>query len=140
MKTHRSTPIKVATSLVLGFLFIFLLHTVGEIEYRFEDASFTVHTSVWSDKTVAYEEIERIERRESFDAGQRTNGFGSSKLSAGRFRNREFGAYQLYAYSASEIVVVLHLQDGSILVLTGGDNAATEELYSRLENRACSVQ
>ena len=140
MKTHQSTPITVATSLLLGLLVIVLLNTLGKIEYRFEDASFRVHTSIWVDKTVAYEEIESIERRESFDAGQRTNGFGSSKLSAGRFRNREFGAYELYAYSASEVVVVLHLRDGSILVLSGADNAATEELYSLLENSPCSVQ
>ena len=140
MKTHQSTTITVAASLLLGFLFIVLLHTVGEIEYRFEDASFTLHISVWSDMTVAYEVIEKTECRENFNAGQRTNGFGSSKLSAGHFRNGEFGAYQLYAYSASEAVVVLHLRDGSVLVLSGEDNAATEELYKRIENRPCFVQ
>ena len=140
MKTKKSSPVSVAISLISVVLLLFFLNTVGGIEYRFENTSFTAHTKLWADKTVSYEEIESAELRDGFDAGKRLNGYGTSKLRIGKFRNQEFGTYQIYASSASETVVVLHLRDGSILVISGEDNAATEELYTRIENSPCSVQ
>ena len=140
MKTKKSSPVSMVISLILAFGLILLLNRAGSIEYRFEDTSFTVHTNVWGDKTVSYDEIESTELRDSFDAGKRVSGYGTTRLSIGKFRNEEFGGYEIYAFENSETVLVLHLQDGNVLVLSGEDNAATEELYKRIENRPCSVQ
>lgn len=140
MKTKQSSPASVLISLVLALGLILLLNRAGKIEFQFEDTSFTAHTNVWGDKTVSYDEIESTELRDEFDAGKRVSGYGTTRLSIGKFRNEEFGGYEIYAFENSETVVVLHLQDGKVLVLSGEDNAATVELYKRIENRPSSVQ
>lgn len=140
MKTQKETPVAVAVALLSVALLFFLVNTVGNIAYIFEDASFTVHTRLWADRTVDYAEIESAELRDSFDVGTRSSGYGSGKLMMGLFRNTEFGGYHLYAYTASEAVVILHLQGEDILVLSAEDSPATQELYKRIENRPCSVQ
>lgn len=112
-----------------------ILKSAGDIEYTFEDASFSVHTSMWKDLSVNYEDINSAELREDIVIGSRENGYGSKKLNMGRFSNSEFGNYTLYAYTSCNSLVLLHMKDGSVIVLGGEDRETSGSVYNSILNR-----
>ena len=109
----------------------------GGIEYQFDDASFSIHTKMWKDRTVAYADIESIELRDNIDEGKRTNGYGSGKLNLGTFQNSEFSTYQLYSYAECREFIVLQLKDkdNTILVINGEDKNATHDIFEEMSLR-----
>ena len=119
---------------VAVLLFCTIITFTGNINITFGDESFTINASYYSDLTVEYDAIESVEYREIFDAGLRTNGFGSPRLSMGTFKNDEFGYYTIYAYNSTEPCVVVHTNTSS-LVLRGVDEAATMAIYEQLMQR-----
>ena len=54
----------------------------------------TYRTDIMAD----YSEIDAVAYRSVLDIGERTNGFGSAKLSIGTLQNEEFGSCTVYAY------------------------------------------
>ncbi len=65
-------------------------------------------------------------------ADRRTNGFGNLVLGMGTFKNDLYGTYIRYTYTSCPSCVVLTV-DGQTVVLNGKDEAATKEIYERLE-------
>lgn len=112
------------------------LAAAGDIDFVFGEDSLTVHTALWKDVTVRYEDIAAIESVHCADAGKRTNGFGSGRLNLGEFRNDEFGDYLLYEYTGCEELVVMTLRDGSVIALGGKDPGQTAELFDALNEAA----
>lgn len=130
---------KIITFVSLGIVAIILVFVgylmfSGDINILYNEASFTVEASYWNDLTVEYSAIENIEYRETDANGARTYGFGSAKLSLGKFRNDEFGNYTRYSYVSSDACVVLTVQ-GKILVINGKDSESTEKIYNELISR-----
>lgn len=116
-------PIIIIGSMVLMF--------TGNINIDFKETSFTINATYHSDLTVDYSEIDSLEYREDFDAGMRTYGFGSPRLSMGTFQNDEFGNYTLYAYTGNKAAVVLKSEE-KVLVIKGKTESATKKIYQEL--------
>ena len=119
----------IAVSILLVFVGVIMF--TGDIEVTYGETSFTIEASYWDDLTVEYEAIDAIEYREDVDAGVRTYGFGSARLSLGRFKNEEFGTYTRYAYTGSRTCVVIRAEEKT-LVIAGRDAAQTQEIYETL--------
>lgn len=118
----------VILALVAGIMF------TGDIEYRYDEDSFTVEADYWQDLTVEYAAVDYIEYRDTDKAGLRTFGFGSARLLMGQFKNDEFGAYTRYSYTKCDACVVLTAGEKT-LVLSGPDAEATREIYEKLTAR-----
>ena len=133
----RMTKVVLCVSAVLVLAIVFgcgCLMFTGDIELKYEDTSFTIEASYWKDRTVAYADVEDMEYREQFSGGSRVNGFGSSRLLMGAFKNDEFGRYTRYTYAQCEPCIVLTVE-GQKLVINGSDEKHTEAIYQKLLER-----
>lgn len=124
-----------AVIVIVLLIFVAVMLFTGNIEYRYDNTSFTAAASYWSDLTVKYDDIESIEYTDSVPSGTRTNGLGSFRLLLGSFTNNDFGAYTRYTYAKCPDAIVITLTNGNILVVNGIDEAATKEIYSSLTQK-----
>jgi len=127
-KIASLVAVAVILVLVAGLMF------TGNIEYRYDEDTFTVEADYYQDLTVEYDSLDRIEYRDTDKAGVRTFGFGSARLLMGQFKNDEFGTYTRYSYTKCDSCVVL-ISGENVLVLSGPDEAATREIYEELTAR-----
>lgn len=118
----------VAAVILIGTV---VLMFTGNIDVHCGDTSFTINTAYWTDLEVDYSEIDTIEYRKDLDAGIRTNGFGSPRLSLGAFQNDEFGSYTLYAYTDAKEFIVL-TSGTKTLVIGMSDSKATQDIYDTI--------
>ncbi len=130
---------KIITAIVLSVVAIVLVITLvlafsGTYKIRYGDTSFTVDAVGISDVTVAYDDVDAIEYRDSCDAGSRIFGFGTPTLLMGTFENEEFGTYTRFSRPSCDAAVVLTV-DGQILVLGGKNDAETQIIYENILNR-----
>lgn len=130
-KGERAVSRVVWVVLAIMLMGIVILCMTGDVTLQYGEESFTVESTYWTDLSLAYAEIDEIEFRENGDAGSRTNGFGSPRLSLGYFNNEEFGDYTRYSYTGQEACVVLRVK-GDVLVLNGKTAEQTREIYQRL--------
>ncbi len=107
----------------------------GGFELRYEEDSFTVEASGWEDYILPYEEVVKLEYRDSDDPGHRYHGFGNFRYLMGNFENAEFGKYVRYSPVKPTSCVVLSLTDGNVVVLGGKDAAETHAIYEELMKR-----
>ncbi len=130
-KSHKiiSTVILVA---ILAFVVVIMF--TGDIDYQLRTDSLYIEADYWQDLPVGYDEIDRIEYREDFDGGIRTNGYGSARLLMGTFKNDEFGYYTRYTYGKPDAVIVLWNKDEA-LVLGAENDGATRALHEELAQR-----
>ena len=105
-----------------------VLMFTGDIEVQCKDTAFQIHATYWTDLEMDYAAVDSIEYRRNLDAGVRTNGFGSVRLSLGNFQNDEFGSYTLYAYTDAKAFLVL-TADEKILVIGMKDEKDTQTIY-----------
>ncbi len=103
----------------------------GSIRYEYTEESLQIEASYWGDLTLDYAAIDHMEYRQECPAGVRSFGFGSPRLSLGKFENEEFGPYTRYTYTGCASCIVLE-SDGNILVLSGSDEAQTKAIYDTL--------
>ena len=111
-----------------------ILLFTGNIQMQYDDASFTIAATYWSDLTVSYADIRQIEYREQNTAGSRTSGFGSLRLQMGSYQNEEFGYYTRYTYTMCKSCVVLDV-NGRTLVINGVDADHTKMICDELMAR-----
>lgn len=130
----KRTRIIVAVFLILLIVFTVLTLFTGNIDYQYDDTSFTIRATYWDDITIDYNAIDSIEYRDTPVSGSRTNGFGSPRLLLGTFRNDEFDYYTRYTYATTSPCLILHIHD-KILVLNAKDAPSTEVLYNTLITR-----
>ena len=98
---YESIFTKVSLAIVSIILIaVVILLSTGNIEVKYGENSFTIEATYWNDLEVEYAAIDSIEYREQCDAGSRTNGFGSLRLSMGTFKNDEFDSYTRYSYTS----------------------------------------
>lgn len=128
-KEIKQERIKVILGAVIFIAAICLFSLGGKQEFKTTDTGFTVHTAVWKDLSVNYEDIDKAEIREDIKRGKRVAGYGTDKASIGNYRNDEFGDYKLYALGGCNTLVCLHMKDGSVVVIGGIDEAASADMY-----------
>ncbi len=119
----------VIVPIILAGVAVFMF--TGDIEIHCEDTSFRIEATYWADIEIDYSEITGLAYRNDFDAGARTNGIGSARLSMGTFQNDEFGSYTLYAYTGAEEYLVLEVGEKT-LVIGMKDAAETQEIYQSI--------
>lgn len=135
----RSKADRVVTGIVLAILAVAVVGTpvllfTGDIHFTVGETALNIEASYWSDAEIDYADVESIEYAEGIPAGNRTNGFGSPRLSMGSFRNDAFGSYTRYAYTGCDPCIVMQVK-GKTVVLSGADEAATKALYEELDSR-----
>lgn len=116
---------------VFSLVLVVVLGFTGDLQVQYDDTSFTIEASYWSDLTVEYAAIDSVEYREYCEPGRRTNGFGSPRLSMGTFYNEEFGTYTRYSYTACKACVVVKSGEKT-LVIGGADVERTKEIYQEI--------
>ena len=135
----RSKADRVVTAVALVILAVAVVGTpvllfTGDIHYTVGENALQIEASYWNDAEIDYADVESIEYAEGIQAGSRTNGFGSPRLSMGAFRNDAFGSYTRYAYTGCDACIVMQVE-GRTVVLSGADEAATKALYEELNDR-----
>ncbi len=128
MKRYRK--ISLAVVIVILALITIVMFT-GEIQVHLEENSFHIQASYHEDLTVSYSEIDSVTYVDHCDAGVRTLGFHSARLSMGTFENTEFGQYTRYVYTGCESCIMLRSGE-KVLVINGKDGEETRDLYERL--------
>ena len=133
-KSRRAAILAILGVLLsLGILLPLILFG-GKLEIAANEQGIQIDASMWRDCTIAYEQIESAEYRESTVDGQRINGVGSAKLLLGVFRNAEFGTYIRYTYTGNLPCIVLHV-DGETYVIATSDAAATQAIYETITQK-----
>jgi uncharacterized membrane protein len=133
----KGEKIAVVISLIcvaLILVFVAVIMFTGNIVYTLGEDSFEIEASYYDDLTVKYSEIDSIEYSESTKAGYRTFGFGSARLSMGRFENEEFGDYTRYCYTACKESIVIKSGD-RVLVINLKTTEETLALYNSLADK-----
>lgn len=122
------------TSVIVAVILVgvAVLMFTGDIKVQYEDTSFIMSATYWSDLEVDYNEIDTVDYRTDLDVGARYAGFGSARLSLGNFRNEEFGSYTLYAYTNAKEYVVL-TSNGRTLVIGMSDAGDTQIIYETIK-------
>ena len=139
VKVPKSKEEKIASKITavtvpIVLIGVSLLLFTGSIKVTCGETALTIEASYWEDLSVSYSGIDTIEYRGDFDAGVRTNGFGSPKLSMGTFRNDAFGFYTLYAYTDAKEYIVLTAGEKT-LVIGMRQAEQTRELYETLTEK-----
>ncbi len=129
-RLEKATWIFLAVVVVIVGISLF----TGNINVQYKDESVTIKASYWSDMTINYEDIKKIEFKEEMDPGIRTWGLGTFHLLAGSFENSELGYYTRYSYYNCKAGIVLETKEDTI-VLSGKDQAETKEIYHELRKR-----
>ena len=112
-------------------VFVAALMFTGNISYSLGEDSFEIEASYHDDLTVKYSEIDSIEYSENTNAGYRTFGFASPRLSMGSFENEEFGDYTRYCYTACRESIIIRSGE-RVLVINLDTTEKTLELYNSL--------
>lgn len=134
MINRRNRKYIAIVAAVLGFTAALtgFLRGAGSIEYRFGESALTVHTKLWKDVEICYADISEAEEIEELDFGKRTNGYGSPKLNLGSFSNEMFGDYLLYCHIDCSPLILVRMNDGSVIVLGGKDMTETESILEKI--------
>lgn len=137
MKQYQHTKTeKVARNVALITVPIVLilccvLMFTGDVNVSCGDTSMKIEADYYEDRTVSYQQIQKIEYREKDMTGSRLYGYGSPRLQLGSFSNDEFGTYTRYTCGDGNGCVVLWLED-EILVVSGKTPTETREIYETL--------
>ena len=103
----------------------------GNITYTCTDQTLQIEATYHENAAVAYDQIDSIELRETFDVGVRAYGFASARLSMGLFQNDEFGTYTIYSYNACDSMILIRSGE-KVLAFNCATAQETEELYKLL--------
>ncbi len=110
----------------------------GNVSAKLGDEALEVRATYKNGITVRYEDIEKIEYRESITAGSRVNGFGSVRLLLGRFQNEELGDYTRYTYGGDRPCIILTVEERFIVIgLYDGED--TKALYDALVKKCSKI-
>ena len=130
LKASKLSPVIIAVVIVAVTVLMF----TGNIKIECGENSFKIEATYWSDFEIEYAAIDSIDYRENCNAGVRTNGFGSPRLSMGTFENDEFGSYTRYAYTGCEACIVMEI-NGETLIISGPNVGQTKSIYEQLISR-----
>ena len=86
------------------------------------------------DHTFTYSEIDEIRYDADFDKGSRRMGYGTDTISSGKWKNAEFGNYELASYSNVKPCIIISV-DGGIYAFNQSSDDATLNLFNDLKNR-----
>lgn len=134
METEKIQTIFSIVFTIVSFIIVAILLCTGNVKVNFNDKSFKIIATYWSDLEIEYSEIKDISYKTEFSPGVRKVGFGSAKLSLGKFQNNELGSYTLYAYKKAKEYILLKT-DNKMIVIGMEDSKITKTIYEELIKR-----
>ena len=127
-KTCFQLLISVGIVLIIGILMF-----VGSVHIDYYDTSFKVGATMTKSIEVQYSDITSIEYVDQLYTGSRKFGIGNAVIGAGKFKNTEFGTYQLYAYNQCDAHVIIHIDD-QIIVINDKTAKKTKNIYNKIQS------
>lgn len=121
----------VAICIAVVVAIVLIIMVSGHVNVDMDDDSVSIDATMIHED-IPFSDIAYAELREDVDYGIRVGGYGGLDISSGKFRNDEFGDYKLAVHNDVGACVVLHLNDGDVVVFNLGSTAATETFYSDL--------
>ena len=117
--------------LVLVLVACFVICFTGRITATIGATSLTMSCTYYEDLKINYADIDFVDYRTSDDLGERVWGFGTPRLSLGRFKSEEFGEYTRYTYTNTKAFVYIEAGD-EIFVVSLASDEATHLLFKTL--------
>ena len=130
-KTSKSAGVVGVTVGAVAVVFALVLLFTGSLSLTYNEDSFTVQATYWSDVTIDYDSIDNFEYVEDFNMGMRIYGFASGRLNLGTFRNSDLNQYTIYAQGNAKHAVILEI-DGDYTVISLETIEDTKGLYDKL--------
>lgn len=129
----KKVLIFVAVFLVAVYSFVAVINYTGDIVFLISEDTIQIKADYWSDYSIAFSDIDKIEYKQTDDKGKRKGGFGSPRLSMGSFRNDEYGDYIRYSYTKCKSGIIITKKDGDILVISMPLETETFDFYQNLK-------
>ncbi len=117
--------------IVIILVAVAFITLVGDINVTLENEGIRLDSLLYSASGVEYDEIINITYSNSFDKGFRKFGFGTLKLSMGKFYNDEFHDYTIYAYNKNPECIIVETEKG-VLVFNLKTPSETQKIYGKL--------
>ncbi len=130
-KTAFTVSAFICAAVLVGAAVIML---TGDIDIDFDDDYFEIEADFCDDIEVMYSDIESVELNESGDPGYRSFGFGSPRLSMGRYESESYGYHTRYTYSFCKTEIVIRNGD-DILVINDRTPELTKRLFKEILKR-----
>lgn len=130
---YGKNKVSLAVALILLIALAVLMFS-GNVTVTYGETGFIVDSSYWQALSVEYDTIDSLEYAEDMDVGIRTYGFGSARLSLGKFRNEALGDYIRYSYTGDRPCVIVRAGE-KMLVLGGENQEQTQLIYQNLQER-----
>lgn len=125
----------VVTLILVGGLVIYAFFIAGSggVKAQVQEGKLRVQ-AMMCDVTCGLDEIERVELRQDYDLGRRTNGFGNMRMKSGAFKNDELGSYHCATVTSSEWVILVHIRNDQPLVFNQATGEDTQAFYQQLQS------
>ena len=133
-KSYKVGKIIALIAIPLILVGVAVLMFTGDVSCTFGETSLTVDSIYYDSTTVNYADITSVKYAEDMSTGSRTFGFGSAKLSLGRFNSEELGAHTRYTYNSCKDCIVICAGE-KILVFNAETQESTAELFSQLAEK-----
>ena len=127
--SKKRTALGIVVTVITVVIVCYLMFT-GEIRYVLSEDTLMVDCNHWNDEYIKLSDIEEITLITDADYGMRTYGFGTPRLSMGKFRNDAYGIYELYAYPQNKTAIEIKTSSGITLI----NNKTPEETKALYES------
>lgn len=110
----------------------------GTVTAALDENGFAVTTLAGDSVAVAYADLVSVEKRSpvsAFERGDCVSGEAEEEIRSGTYENAEFGSYQLHVNLKSDLYLVAHLRDGSVLVFNTPSEELTDQIFEELQKR-----
>ena len=118
----------VAVCIATVVAIVLIMMVSGHVNVDMDDNRVSIDAPMMHED-ILFSDISYVELRDDVDYGIRTGGYGGLDISSGKFRNDEFGDYRLAVHNDVGACVVLHLNDGDVVVFNLENTDATERFY-----------
>ena len=130
----RKTALGVAAVSIVCLAVPFIpVGNTDSVNVTFDEESFRVSAPMF-DHEFRYDEIEQHELDPDFEKGSRKWGYGTPDIMSGKFRNSQFGDYELASYAKVGPCIVISV-GGDIYAFNQSSDAATQACYDELLSR-----
>ena len=119
------------TILILTLLMLFIVIMGRKTRAKLDYDGLVVSGAMLSVK-IPYSDVTSVELRDEMKFGIRVGGYAGTKRLGGKFRNGEFGIYDLSAIVSTNRYIVVHSNSRKVLVFNLETEEETVEFYEKL--------
>lgn len=116
-------------------IFVVVIMFVGSIRVDMNKSTVTFGATLWTSKTIKYNEIKSIQIENKLESSNRTGGVSNTKIDAGNFKNDDLGKYHRYTYGSCDTYIIIKMKNDLIIVVNDKTKKDTKQLYKKLEER-----